>query len=85
MIGHLTGSAGAVEAAATVLVLNGGIIPPTINQEYPDPECDLDYVPNVARPSPDMQIVMSNSFGFGGINSVLIFRKLRELEDLLDI
>jgi 3-oxoacyl-[acyl-carrier-protein] synthase II len=85
MIGHLTGAAGAVEAAATVLILNGGIIPPTINQEYPDPECDLDYVPNGARPAPDMQIVMSNSFGFGGINSVLIFRKLRELEDLLDI
>ncbi|NNJ10027.1 beta-ketoacyl-ACP synthase II [Chloroflexales bacterium ZM16-3] len=75
MIGHLTGAAGAVEAAATVLALRHGIIPPTINQEEPDPECDLDYVPNVARPA-DLQVAISNSFGFGGVNSVLAFRKL---------
>jgi 3-oxoacyl-[acyl-carrier-protein] synthase II len=82
MIGHLTGAAGAVEAVATVLTLLHGIIPPTINLEEPDPECDLDYVPNVARLQPDTQIVMSNSFGFGGVNSVLIFRQINpDLEE----
>jgi 3-oxoacyl-[acyl-carrier-protein] synthase II len=75
MIGHLTGAAGAIEAAATVLALRHSIIPPTINQEEPDPECDLDYVPNVARPA-SLQVAISNSFGFGGVNSVLAFRKL---------
>jgi 3-oxoacyl-[acyl-carrier-protein] synthase II len=74
MIGHLTSAAGAVEAAATILALNHGVIPPTINYEHPDPECDLDYVPNQARPAA-LQIAMSNSFGFGGINGVLVFRK----------
>ncbi len=75
MIGHLTGAAGAVEAAATVLALRRGLIPPTINLEQLDPECDLDYVPNVARPA-SLQLAISNSFGFGGVNSVLAFRKL---------
>lgn len=75
MIGHLTGAAGAVEAAATILTLQHGLIPPTINQEHPDPECDLDYVPNVARPA-QLAIALSNSFGFGGVNAVLVFRKL---------
>lgn len=74
MIGHLTSAAGVVEAAATILALNHGVIPPTINYEYPDPECDLDYVPNHAR-SAALQIAMSNSFGFGGVNSVLIFQR----------
>ncbi|NTV64404.1 MAG: beta-ketoacyl-ACP synthase II, partial [Oscillochloris sp.] len=74
MIGHLTGAAGAVEAAATVLSMRHGRIPPTINLEEPDPACDLDYVPNVARPA-DIQIAISNSFGFGGVNSVLVFKK----------
>ncbi len=76
MIGHPTGAAGAVEAVATLLTLTHRVLHPTINQEEPDPQCDLDYVPNVARPAPDIQIVMSNSFGFGGVNAVLIFRAL---------
>lgn len=75
MIGHLTGAAGAVEAAATVLALRHGRIPPTINQEQPDPECDLDYVPNVARRAA-LQVAITNSFGFGGVNAVLVFRKI---------
>jgi 3-oxoacyl-[acyl-carrier-protein] synthase II len=75
MIGHLTGAAGAVEAAATILALRHGLIPPTINQEQPDPECDLDYVPNLARPA-ELSVAISNSFGFGGVNAVLVLRKL---------
>jgi 3-oxoacyl-[acyl-carrier-protein] synthase II len=75
MFGHLTGAAGAVEAAATILAMQHGLIPPTINQEQPDPQCDLDYVPNTARPA-DLQVALSNSFGFGGINAVLAFRRL---------
>lgn len=74
MIGHLTGAAGAVEAAATILAMRRDLIPPTINQEEADPECDLDYVPNVARPA-TLEIAISNSFGFGGVNAVLVFRK----------
>ncbi len=77
MIGHLTSAAGAVEAAATILALQHGMIPPTINYEYPDPECDLDYVPNRARPA-QLRIAMSNSFGFGGINSALVFQLLEQ-------
>ncbi len=75
MIGHTTGAAGAIEAATAILAMQHGILPPTINQEFPDPECDLDYVPNRARPA-DIQIAMSNSFGFGGVNAVLVFRRL---------
>ncbi len=75
MIGHLTGAAGAVEAAATILAMRHSLLPPTINQEQPDPECDLDYVPNVARPA-EVSVALSNSFGFGGVNAVLVFRKL---------
>jgi 3-oxoacyl-[acyl-carrier-protein] synthase II len=74
MFGHLTGAAGAVEAAATILTLQRGLIPPTINQEQPDPACDLDYVPNVARPAA-VEVAISNSFGFGGVNAVLVFRR----------
>jgi 3-oxoacyl-[acyl-carrier-protein] synthase II len=74
MLGHLTSAAGAVEAAATILALKHGVIPPTINYEHPDPQCDLDYVPNQARPAA-LDIAISNSFGFGGINAVLVFRK----------
>lgn len=75
MIGHLTGAAGAVEAVATILALKHGLIPPTINLEQPDPDCDLDYVPNQARQA-DLQIAISNSFGFGGVNAVLALRKI---------
>ena len=74
MIGHLTSAAGAVEAAASILALKHGVIPPTINYEHADPTCDLDYVPNTARPAA-LQTAMSNSFGFGGINGVLVFRQ----------
>ncbi len=74
MTGHLIGGAGAIEAAVCINTILHGIIPPTINLEYPDPECDLDYVPNVARRTV-VNTALSNSFGFGGHNSVLIFRK----------
>jgi 3-oxoacyl-[acyl-carrier-protein] synthase II len=77
MHGHLTGAAGAVEAAATILALKHGVIPPTINYEVPDPQCDLDYVPNTARKA-DLRIALSNSFGFGGQNASLVFRKYHE-------
>jgi 3-oxoacyl-[acyl-carrier-protein] synthase II len=72
MTGHLLGAAGSVEAAVSILALNRGILPPTINQETADPRCDLDYVPNQARPA-KLRAVMSNSLGFGGTNAVLIF------------
>ena len=74
MTGHLLGGAGGVEAIFTVLTIHRGLIPPTINYDTPDPECDLDYVPNVARMA-DVRVALSNSFGFGGTNAVLIFKK----------
>jgi 3-oxoacyl-[acyl-carrier-protein] synthase II len=74
MTGHLLGGAGGVEAVISVLALVNGMIPPTINYETPDPDCDLDYVPNQARKA-DLSCVLSNSFGFGGTNAVLIFKK----------
>ncbi|CAM3995712.1 beta-ketoacyl-ACP synthase II [Geobacillus stearothermophilus] len=74
MTGHLLGATGAVEAIFSVLAIRDGIIPPTINYETPDPECDLDYVPNEARKQ-DVRVVLSNSFGFGGHNATLIFKK----------
>ncbi|MFC1871398.1 beta-ketoacyl-ACP synthase II [Chloroflexota bacterium] len=77
MIGHLLGSAGAVEAAITVMTIQNGIIPPTINLTNPDPKCDLDYVPNIARPA-KVTTALSNSFGFGGHNSVLAFKQYIE-------
>ena len=77
MTGHLLGGAGAVEAAICVLVLQHNVIPPTINLTHPDPECDLDYVPNVARKA-IVNKILSNSFGFGGHNSVLAFKRYTE-------
>lgn len=74
MTGHLLGAAGGIEAVATALTLYHGIMPPTINYETPDPECDLDYVPNVARKG-DVRVAMSNNMGFGGHNASLVFRK----------
>ena len=75
MTGHLLGAAGGVEAAFSVLALDKGIVPPTINLDNQDPECDLDYVPNVARKVPGLKVAFSNSFGFGGTNAVLAFRR----------
>lgn len=74
MTGHLLGAAGAAEAAFSALALHRGVLPPTINQETPDPECDLDYIPNEAREL-KVDAVMSNSFGFGGTNASLILRR----------
>jgi len=77
MIGHLLGAAGAVEAIATLLTINRGMIHPTINYENPDPACDLDYVPNTARRK-DVRIAISNGFGFGGHNAVVVLGKYEE-------
>ena len=75
MMGHLLGAAGAVEAVATILALQNGIVPPTINLDCPDPECDLDYTPNKAVEAP-LTIALSNSMGFGGHNAAIAFRKV---------
>lgn len=74
MTGHLLGAAGGVEAIFSILTIEKGIVPPTINYEFPDPECDLDYVPNKARAA-DVKIAISNSFGFGGTNACLVFKR----------
>ena len=74
MTGHLLGAGGGIEAIASILAIQNGILPPTINYENPDPECDLDYVPNVAR-EVRVDTAMSNSFGFGGHNATLIFKR----------
>ena len=76
MIGHLLGAAGGVETVVTVLALHHAILPPTVNYEVPDPECDLDYVPNVAR-KVEVDAALSNGFGFGGTNATLAFRRWR--------
>jgi len=74
MTGHLLGAAGGIEAIFTIMTIVKGVIPPTINYEHPDPECDLDYVPNKARQQ-NVDVAISNSFGFGGTNACLIFQK----------
>ena len=76
-IGHLLGAAGAVEAIAVLGALQRGLLPPTLNFEEPDPDCDLDYIPDGPREAPDIEIALSNSFGFGGQNACLAFRKAR--------
>ena len=74
MTGHLLGGAGGLEAGISVLALRDQILPPTINYEHPDPECDLDYVPNHARKA-ELAYALSNSFGFGGTNAALVFKR----------
>lgn len=74
-IGHCLGAAGGIEAVIALMAMNEGVLPPTINHDSPDPECDLDYIPNVAREA-KVNAVMSNSFGFGGTNGVVIFKKV---------
>jgi 3-oxoacyl-[acyl-carrier-protein] synthase II len=75
--GHCLGAAGAVEAIFTTLAVSEAMLPPTINYEYPDPKCDLDYVPNEARPA-EVRVAMSNSFGFGGHNASIVLKRYDE-------
>jgi 3-oxoacyl-[acyl-carrier-protein] synthase II len=75
MHGHLMGATGAVEFIVAILALQRGALPPTANLRVPDPECDLDFVPNVARTGVELDAVMSNSFAFGGSNAVLVARR----------
>lgn len=77
MTGHLLGAAGAIETIFTILAIKEGIVPPTINYEFPDPECDLDYVPNKARKM-EIKYAMNNSFGFGGTNASLVLKRLED-------
>jgi 3-oxoacyl-[acyl-carrier-protein] synthase II len=76
MTGHLLGAAGGVEFIVCCLAIKEGVVPPTINYEYPDPECDLDYVPNTARKA-KVEVAMSNSLGFGGHNATLVVKKFK--------
>ena len=76
MHGHLLGATGAIEAIACVMSLQTNILPPTVNLDNPDPQCDLVFIPNKARKVKDLNVVISNSFGFGGHNACLVFRKL---------
>jgi 3-oxoacyl-[acyl-carrier-protein] synthase II len=78
MTGHTLGAAGAIESVYTVLAIARGMLPPTINHEHPDPECDLDYVPNRPRPA-KIRLALNNSFGFGGTNTTLAFKPAQEL------
>ena len=75
MTGHLMGAAGAIEAIICALSIERGMIPPTTNYGEPDPECDLDYVPNLARKQ-DVSVAMSNSLGFGGHNATIVLKKI---------
>ena len=74
MIGHSQGAASAIEAVVTTLVLDRQLIPPTINQQLPDPSCDLDYVPNIARRA-DVKVALTHSSGFGGVNTALVLAR----------
>jgi act minimal PKS ketosynthase (KS/KS alpha) len=74
MVGHSLGAIGSIEIAATALAIDRGAVPPTANYEVPDPECDLDYVPDGPREAPDLKLALSNSFGFGGQNACLAIR-----------
>jgi 3-oxoacyl-[acyl-carrier-protein] synthase II len=76
--GHCFGAAGAVEAVFTTLAVHEHVLPPTINYEVEDPECDLDYIPNEARDAPDLRVAISNSFGFGGHNASIVIRRFDE-------
>jgi len=76
MIGHSACAAGAVEAVASVMTITNKVIPPTINYQTPDPECDLDYVPNQAR-NENVNVILSNSFGMGGQNCCLVLRSIQ--------
>ena len=78
MIGHALGASGAIESLACVKAIETGVVPPTINYETPDPDCDLDYVPNQARDVGEVRNVLKNSFGFGGQNACLLFKKFEE-------
>ena len=75
MTGHMMGAAGAVEAIFSVLALHDQVLPPTMHYEVPDPDCDLDYVPNAARPVTGLEAVLSTSIGLGGHNAALIFSR----------
>ncbi len=77
MIGHLLGAAGGAELVATILSMQNNIIPPTINYENPDPDCDLDYVPNISREG-EIKAALSNSFGFGGTNAAIVVKKYQD-------
>src|SRR5438876_8713853 len=76
--GHCFGAAGAIEAVFTTMAVVEGVLPPTINYEFEDPECDLDYIPNESRKAPDIRVALSNSFGFGGHNASIVIRKFEE-------
>jgi 3-oxoacyl-[acyl-carrier-protein] synthase II len=75
-IGHALGAAGAIESVACIKAIETGILPPTINLDHPDPRCDLDYVPHESRPAGDVRVVLKNSFGFGGQNACLVYKKI---------
>ena len=77
MTGHLLGAAGAIEAAFTVLAIKNDLVPPTINIDNPDPDCDLNYIPNTAKKQP-VNVAMSNSLGFGGHNASLVFQRFTQ-------
>jgi 3-oxoacyl-(acyl-carrier-protein) synthase len=75
MHGHLLGAAGGVETIAAIMALRNGAVPPTVNYDAPDPECDLDYAPNAAKER-DIAVALSNSFAFGGLNAVVAFERV---------